>query len=46
MAKFITLQPQRFFVEFRHSHQASVQGGQLAVAALLEEFGLAERIER
>ena len=46
MAKFLTLQPQRFFVEFRHSHQASVHGGQLAVAALLEEFGLAERIER
>jgi hypothetical protein len=46
MAKFLTLNPREFFVEFRDSYQPSVHGGQLAVAALLEEFGLAERIER
>ena len=46
MARFITLKPRKFFVEFRDSQQASVHGGPLAVAALLEEFGLAERIQR
>ena len=46
MAKFITLKPPKFFVAFRHSRQASVHGGQLAVAALLQEFGLAQRLER
>jgi hypothetical protein len=46
MAKFITLQPRRFFLEFRDSHQASVPGGQLAVAALCEQFGLAKRVAR
>jgi len=40
MSKYITLQPRKFLVEFRDWHQASVHGGQLAVTALLEEFGL------
>ena len=46
MATFITLKPPKFFVEFRDCRQASVHGRQLAVAVLLEEFGLAQRIER
>jgi len=45
-AKFTTLQPRKLVVEFHPSHQARGHGGQLAVAAWLEEFGLAERIER
>jgi len=46
MAKFITLKPRKFFLQFRDSHQACVHGSQLALAALLQEFGLAERLQR
>src|SRR5512136_2836162 len=45
MSKHITLQPRKFSVEFRDWRQASVHGGQLAVAALLEQFGLKARVE-
>ena len=44
MSKYITLQPRKFLVEFRDWQEASVHGGQLALAALLEEFGLKERV--
>lgn len=46
MSKHITLQPRKFLVEFRDWQEASVHGGQLAVAALLEEFGLKARVEQ
>ena len=46
MAKHITLRPRTFAVEFRDSQRASVHGGQLADAALLEQFGLKERVAR
>jgi hypothetical protein len=46
MAKYITLQPRKFSVEFRDSQTASVHGGQLAVAALLDQFGLKARVAR
>lgn len=44
MSKFRTLNPRKFTVEFRDAHRASAHGGQLAIAALIEEFGLAERV--
>ena len=46
MSKYVTLQPRKFSVEFRDSSVASVHGGQLAVAALLDQFGLKERVAR
>ena len=45
VSKCITLKPRKFSVEFRDWRQASVHGGQLAVAALLEQFGLKARVE-
>jgi hypothetical protein len=44
MSKHITLQPRKFAVEFRDAQTASVHGGQLAVAAMLDQFGLKERV--
>ena len=44
MSKFYTVQPRKFTLEFRDSRRASAHGGQLAIAALLEEFGLPERV--
>ncbi|MCU0772631.1 MAG: transposase [Verrucomicrobia bacterium] len=46
MAKYRTLKPRKFTVEFRDWRQASAHGGQLAVAGLLEQFGLKERVLR
>ena len=46
MAKHITVKPRKFSVEFRDWRQASAHGGQLAIAALLDQFGLAERVGR
>ena len=46
MSKYITLQPRTLLIEFRDRQQASVHGGQLAVAGLLDQFGLAERVAR
>src|SRR5438445_396073 len=45
MSKYITLQPRKFSIEFCDPQTASVHGGQLAVAGLLEQFGLKERVE-
>src|SRR5437899_2974489 len=45
MSKYITLQPRKFSIEFCDPQTASVHGGQLAVAGLLEQFGLNERVE-
>ena len=46
MSNYITLQPRKFSLEFRDWREASVHGGQLAVAALLDQFGLKERVAR
>lgn len=46
MAKYRTLKPRKFTLEFRDWRQASAHGGQLAIAALLEQFGLKECIRR
>jgi len=45
MAKHITKKEARFQIEFRPSEQASAHGGQLAVNALFEQFGLWQRIK-
>ena len=46
MSKHITLQPRKFSLEFRDWREASVHGGQLAVAALLDQIGLKDRVAR
>ena len=46
MAKYRTLNPRKFTLEFRDWRQASAHGGQLAIAALLEQFGLEQRVGR
>src|SRR5512139_2385443 len=46
MAKYRTAKPRKFTLEFRDWRQASAHGGQLAIAALLEQFGLKERVGR
>jgi len=45
MAKYRTLKPLKFTLEFRDWRQASAHGGQLAIAALLEQFDLKSRVE-
>jgi len=44
VAKHISLGTPRFEIEFKSSEKASAHGGQLAVRALLDEFGLWERV--
>jgi hypothetical protein len=44
MAKHIRLGNPRFAIEFKSSKRASVHAGQLVVRALLEEFGLWQRV--
>ena len=46
MSKHYTLRPSRFRVEFETSEKATVHGGQLAVAAVMEKFGLKKRVKR
>ena len=46
MSKYYTLKLRKFSVEFRDWRQASTHGGQLAVAALLDQFGLKDRVRR
>ena len=46
MSKYYTLKPRKFSIEFRDWRQASAHGGQLAVAALLDQFGLKDRVRR
>lgn len=46
MAKNRTLKPRKFTIEFRDWRQAGAHGGQLAIAALLEQFGLKDRVRR
>ena len=46
MAKHITKKEARFQIEFRPSEQASARGGQVAVNALLNQFGLWQRIKQ
>jgi hypothetical protein len=43
MSRQYRFEPRKFTVEFRDWRQASAHGGQLDVAALLEEFGLTAR---
>jgi shikimate 5-dehydrogenase len=45
MAKHYTKKEPRFQVEFRPSDQATAHGGQMAVNALFEQFGLWKRIQ-
>jgi hypothetical protein len=44
MSQYRTLKPRKFTVGFRDWRQASAHGGQLAIAALLEQFGLKELV--
>jgi len=46
VSKYITLQQRKCSVEFRDAQTARVHGGQLAVAALLDQFGLKDRVAR
>ena len=46
MSKYHTLKPRKFTVEFRDWRQASAHGGQLAIAAQFEQFGLKDRVRR
>jgi hypothetical protein len=46
MSKHYSLRPQRFEIEFRPASKASAHGGQLAPIAILEEFGLRQRIRQ
>jgi hypothetical protein len=46
VAKYRTLKPRPFSVEFRDWREASVHGGQLAVTARLDPFGLKARVAR
>jgi len=46
MAKHYTKKESRFQVEFRPSEQATAHGGQLAVNALFEQFGLWRRVQQ
>lgn len=46
MSKHYTLRPGRFTVGFETPDKATVHGGQLAVAAVMEKFGLKQRVKR
>jgi hypothetical protein len=46
VSKYYTLKPRKFSIEFRDWRQASAHGGQLAAAALLDQFGLRDRVRR
>lgn len=45
MSRHYTISPGRFELEFASSNRATVHGGQLAIAALLEQFGLWEKVK-
>ena len=46
MAKHYTKKEVRFQVEFRPSEQATAHGGQLAVNAFFDQFGLWRRVQQ
>jgi hypothetical protein len=46
VSKYHTLKFRKFTVEFRDWRQASAHGGQLAIAALLAQFGVKECVRR
>jgi hypothetical protein len=45
MSKYYTVRPTKFSLRFAPAHQATVHGGQVAVAAVLERFGLQRRVQ-
>ena len=46
MSRHYRLRPPKFIVQFKPSEKATVHGGQLAVAAVMEQFGLKRRVKR
>ena len=46
MSRHYTLKPTKFQLRFEPSERASAYGGQLAIAAVLEQFGLWSRVKR
>src|SRR5208283_5199748 len=46
MSRHFTLRAPRIKVQFKPSEKATVHGGQLAVAAVMEQFGLKHRVKR
>jgi len=46
MSRHYTLRAPRIKVQFKPSEKATVHGGQLAVAAVMEQFGLKHRVKR
>ena len=46
MSKHYSLRPHRLDIEFRPACRASAHGGQLAPIALLEQFGLRQRVQQ
>ena len=45
MSKHYTIRPTKFTLQFAPAQQATVHGGQLAVAAVLERFDLKRRVQ-
>ncbi len=45
MSKHYTVRPTKFSLHFAPAQQATVHGGQLAVSAVLERFGLKRRVQ-
>ena len=46
MSKHYTIKPVKFSLSFQPSHRATSYGGQLAIAAVVERFGLWKRIKK
>ena len=44
MSKHYTMRERKFLIRFEPSEKATVHGGQLTVAAVLERFGLKKRV--
>lgn len=45
MSKHYTMRPPKFSLQFEPCEKATVHGGQLAIAAVLEKFGLKKRVK-
>lgn len=45
MSKHYTMRPPRFALRFESPERATVHGGELAIAAVLEKFGLKKRVK-
>lgn len=46
MSKHYTIKPVKFSLSFQQSHQATSYGGQLAIAAVVERYGLWKKVKK